>query len=334
MEWARGRVGPLFEAQGISNKKAQGAQLVLFGVADRANEHGVTWVGQETLAADCSCCESHVRRALTLLENVGLIARVRRNGAGGHRTSDYTIVAPGASDRGKMVDAPADGWLAAPGLRLPSEVVSLATQQPGSPLGPSPNGHADVTRMSRVTRLPSRQRVPTDSAAGPYRAGSASLPTQQPGEQLVEHQVERPVESSSMGGEAPPHSREVRAKPALGVRENILFVFDDYRTQTSRPNVEFTEARRKAIGGRLTRDSFTVQELQRANAGARRALSEGALDHPSRDTDVYRVHMDANHVRAWIEYGETGDYTILSELLLAEFEFEDRRDGLLPEAAS
>jgi hypothetical protein len=75
--------------------------------------------------------------------------------------------------------------------------------------------------------------------------------------------------------------------------------------KTCRPNsnVEATKARRKAIRGRL-RDGFSVDDLFVAIESAKAALDYGVFDEPDQDrqTDIYQICVDADHVRAWLAY--------------------------------
>jgi hypothetical protein len=142
-----------------------------------------------------------------------------------------------------------------------------------------------------------------------------------PEETSAKPSVEPSVETKSLGDEASPHPPEVRAKPepAGDVQGTIAFIFEDWRIKTGRSlKVRLTEARAKAIGGRLVRDHFAVEDLQRANDGAAQALADEVLDFPSWATEVYRIHMDREHVLAWISYANNGDSDVLTELWISE----------------
>lgn len=108
------------------------SQAVLFSLANYANEWGITFVGQDTIAVDCSCRRPTVTANMTKLEDDGLIARVRRHDPGGRRTSDVIVLAPRWADRAPMAsaDKAAESMFSA-------EVCALARL--GSPGVPSPD---------------------------------------------------------------------------------------------------------------------------------------------------------------------------------------------------
>lgn len=81
------------------------SQAVLFALANYADEWGITFVGQDTVATDCACRRPTVTANMAKLEDDGLIARVRRHDAGGRRTSDIVVLAPNAPNRGSLLDA-------------------------------------------------------------------------------------------------------------------------------------------------------------------------------------------------------------------------------------
>ncbi len=91
--WARGRA------------KGPAEQAVLLTLASYADECGVTWVSQDTLAKDCGSHKSTLVRYLNRLEGQGLISRVRQADDGGHRAVNLTVLAP-AGARGGMDDLP------------------------------------------------------------------------------------------------------------------------------------------------------------------------------------------------------------------------------------
>jgi hypothetical protein len=62
------------------------AKLVLLKLADNANDEGIAWPHIETIAAETSLCRRSVFRALTVLEDSGLITRHR-----GRNEVVYTI---------------------------------------------------------------------------------------------------------------------------------------------------------------------------------------------------------------------------------------------------
>jgi hypothetical protein len=128
-------------------------------------------------------------------------------------------------------------------------------------------------------------------------------------------------EPSSGNAAASPLPPEARPEVAHGEIDRVvsdLFILWRWLCRSDSSRVQLTAQRAKAIRGRLLRDRFTVDELRTAIYGAAAALDADALDHDHHDTDLFRVMVDAEHVRAWIEYEQTGDPAVLSEMLLSE----------------
>lgn len=98
-----------------------GGKLLLLVLANAAGSDGITFVGRATQAERCCCRPETVTENIKRLEVAGLVARVGRRRENGSRTSDYTILAPQAEDRGEMADASEDEY--------PEPVVSLARGQ-------------------------------------------------------------------------------------------------------------------------------------------------------------------------------------------------------------
>jgi hypothetical protein len=70
-------------------------KLVLLALADQANDGGVCWPRQSTLAEKCGLGERALHKHLVELESGGYIVRERRHRRDGVRTSDlYTINLP------------------------------------------------------------------------------------------------------------------------------------------------------------------------------------------------------------------------------------------------
>ena len=61
----------------------QHQKLLLLALADHANDEGVCWPNQETLATRCGTSVSSVRATLRQLAALHLIHRVQRGVAGG-----------------------------------------------------------------------------------------------------------------------------------------------------------------------------------------------------------------------------------------------------------
>lgn len=83
-----------------------GCKLLLMMLANSADTYGCTFVGQVLLAERCQCERETVSRNMAKLRDAGLIASAQRRRANGSRTSDWTVLAPNADDRGPMGDAP------------------------------------------------------------------------------------------------------------------------------------------------------------------------------------------------------------------------------------
>lgn len=84
---------------------SSGEQLVLLMLANYSDPYGISYVGQDQLAEDCSASRTMVQANLTRLEEAGLIRRFRRHTGKGRRTSDVVVVAPNWQDRGEIKDA-------------------------------------------------------------------------------------------------------------------------------------------------------------------------------------------------------------------------------------
>ncbi len=108
-----------------------GEKLLLACLANGADESGVTFVGRTRLAKACCSNKATISRNMRRLEEAGFVARLGRRRANGSRTSDWTILAPLAADRGGMQNADPD--------TLPDDVVSIARTGKAQP-GPDPSG--------------------------------------------------------------------------------------------------------------------------------------------------------------------------------------------------
>jgi len=113
---------------------------VLLALAERANDAGICWPSQATLANDTGLSQATVKRALKELRRERLIARRRRANTRGHRTSDLirlegTVTPPkghhdlGTSKRTSNESSPIRG-------ELPSSkgVSALKAATPSSPV--------------------------------------------------------------------------------------------------------------------------------------------------------------------------------------------------------
>ena len=79
--------------------QSSGAKFVLVVLADKADEKHSCFPGQALLAQMTGQGERTVRRQLAVLEEEGLVRRIRRHGDGGLRTSDrYILPVDGRGD--------------------------------------------------------------------------------------------------------------------------------------------------------------------------------------------------------------------------------------------
>ena len=73
-------------------------KLVLMALADRSNDEGACWPGQESLAKKCSISERQLRRVLDSLETQNFIRITYRQGDGnGRKTNYYELQIPAES---------------------------------------------------------------------------------------------------------------------------------------------------------------------------------------------------------------------------------------------
>jgi hypothetical protein len=67
-------------------------KVVLLVLANYANEYGISWPSQRTLAENAACDERTVRRTLVRLEARGVIRRIARRRGNGSRQSDMILM--------------------------------------------------------------------------------------------------------------------------------------------------------------------------------------------------------------------------------------------------
>lgn len=65
--------------------------MILISLADQANDEGICWPSQATLAARCRQSERSVRRGLARLQAAGLIEVTARSGQGGRKSNRYRL---------------------------------------------------------------------------------------------------------------------------------------------------------------------------------------------------------------------------------------------------
>lgn len=100
-----------------------GPKLMLLVLANHADKDGVTVVGRQLLAEECGTKRpATITEIFGRLEREGLIRRVERRRGNGSRTSDWTVLAPEAVDRGEMIDSSCDSGQ----IERPEDVVVIA----------------------------------------------------------------------------------------------------------------------------------------------------------------------------------------------------------------
>jgi hypothetical protein len=197
----------------------------------------------------------------------------------------------------------------------------------------NPEPKTDRTHAERQRRYRERQRgdAQSDAVTPPVTDTVTTVtvtPPEGEGEEEEQQTAEAspPAETPSLPPQpAPPQLKEARpeAAPAETKRlteSELAWLFRHWRA-TCRPNSErvtLTDQRAKALRSRASRDSVTFEELKQAIDGAAQALDNQELDYEHHDTELYRIAIDREHVNAWIAYRQTGDYTHIQEMLLAE----------------
>ena len=84
-------------------------KLVLLALADQANDSGVCFPGQKSLAVKCGLSERRLRDQLAALEEGGYIERKPRRRRDGYRTSDlYNLLISPAVSSGESPDDSSD----------------------------------------------------------------------------------------------------------------------------------------------------------------------------------------------------------------------------------
>lgn len=146
------------------------SQAVLFALANHANEWGITFVGQDTVAEECSCRRATVTANVTKLEEAGLVARFHRRDAGGRRTSDVIVVAPLAADRGALRDAEKQAAsmfapeVCAAARQCPSSVPRVDSQSASHESLGTPNGRLGTPSVHEPSEEPSEEPSATENA--------------------------------------------------------------------------------------------------------------------------------------------------------------------------
>src|SRR5581483_9798154 len=132
-----------------------------------------------------------------------------------------------------------------------------------------------------------------------------------------EVEVNPPADAERLPPEAQPPAAGPQPGTALGGTVPVFAHWKD-RCRQGSSKVQLTEQRDRAVRGRLHRDGFTVAELKLAIDGAARATEAWELEYEHRETELYRICIDAEHVRAWITYQRTGDFDVVEDVLARE----------------
>jgi hypothetical protein len=118
-------------------------KVVLLVLANYANEYGISWPSQRTLAENAACDERTVRRTLVRLEARGVIRRIARRRGNGSRQSDMILMSafdgrkpapPGMLDDEEPGDPGSADEAASPGNRsdCPPDNRTLCPHPPGT----------------------------------------------------------------------------------------------------------------------------------------------------------------------------------------------------------
>lgn len=89
-----------FQAMAWAVKQKVGnatGKAILLMLANYADEAGQCFPSQETLATECECSKRSVLDWLQKFEDMGILSRDRRHGAGGYRRSDILTLCLGAA---------------------------------------------------------------------------------------------------------------------------------------------------------------------------------------------------------------------------------------------
>lgn len=159
--WALGR------ASGIA------PQAVLFSLANHADEWGITFVGQDTVAGECSCRRPTVTTNMARLEEDGLIKRFQRRDGGGRRSSDIVVLAPNWGDRAAMHDAEkraatmfSEEVCAAARQGTPGEHWDQGDQRPPDEPQGTPHESLGTLGVHEPSEEPSEEPTASSSSAG------------------------------------------------------------------------------------------------------------------------------------------------------------------------
>lgn len=175
-------------------------KLLLITLALKANSHGVTWVGQDTLAEACCVTICTVGRHLAVLEAENMIRRYHRyelNGRKKSRNSDVTMMAPclPATYLAKCVVGPTRE-------NASEDLPSTSATLHGCEVDSGPTSHERAVDLTSANDLPS-----TGATLHPCndlpRVGAPDLPSTGAGvsiskEDLEEGSITPPVEQASL----------------------------------------------------------------------------------------------------------------------------------------
>jgi hypothetical protein len=164
----------------------------------------------------------------------------------------------------------------------------------------------------------------SDCPGGHSERARADILTTKGGHSCVPLTVIEPSVEPSIQAEPSALHPEARPKAAPAKKpitdEDLETVFEHWRIRcrNGSPNIRFTRSRKNAVVGRLHYDNFTVADLKQAIDGAAAAIQAEELDYEHHWTELYKICVDSEHVNAWIEYEQTGDYYPLSEAYILE----------------
>jgi hypothetical protein len=275
--------------------------LVALALAEFAHADGSSVrPGRKRIARMTGYSHKQVQRLIDRLEAKGILVKVAEERH--HRPPEYRFDL-GAGGPNETDTHPDRGDIA---------MSTLPTSQEGAPI-PPPDPLLDPHRGAQGGHFePVRVDISDDQGGHFEREGGHSCVHQTSIEPSV-NPPEENLEASKLAGPA----TEARPKAALGR------AFTKW-AELLRPgsNVRLTDARAKAYFSRRSRDGFTEDDLLRVIEAAHVAVERDEFDYAHHATEFYRLFVDREHVEAWLKYEETGDYCVLSEMLITEAPWE------------
>ena len=134
--------------------------LVLLALADQANDAGVAWPAQGSLARRARQTDRNVRRMLVKLERMGLLSVERRSSSHGRKSNRYRLhvgARIGESlETGRIVRLRGGLWMPGPRATRPIRRFPLESRQPDNRSGCA---RGQIVRLCNRTLVSSRNRT-------------------------------------------------------------------------------------------------------------------------------------------------------------------------------